>query len=151
MAAPPDQLAAAHTEVIAEIARADSKAGTLLAALGLPMAVLVAAVPGRHLAPVTGVLTGLGAAGLIVAMLVTLGVIRPSIGGATHGSFLHWAACTDPADVAASLATDHAPTRLIKLSKIARRKYARLQHAIDITRGALGAFALALLAALAGI
>ncbi|MCP9205517.1 Pycsar system effector family protein [Streptomyces sp. NEAU-Y11] len=150
MTATPDQLAAAHTEVVAEIARADSKAGTLLAALGLPMAVLVVAVPGRHLDPVTSALTGLGAAGLIAAMLVTLDVIRPRIGGPVRGGFLHWATC-DPGDVAASLTADHAPARLVKLSKIARRKYARLKIAIDITSGALGAFALALLAALAGI
>ena len=49
--------AATHT-VLAEISRTDAKAGVLLTAFSLPLAALVAAVPGRALPVLAAVLVG---------------------------------------------------------------------------------------------
>lgn len=146
--ATPEQLSAARTEVIGEISRADGKAGTLLAALGLPMAVLVAVLPSRDLSTTSATLAGLGAVGLTAAMLTVLAVVRPHLQGEVRGSFLYWANCTKSDQVASSLAEDHTAARLIKLSQIAKRKYTSLRIAIDITSGSLALLALAVLVSL---
>ncbi|MFJ4879933.1 Pycsar system effector family protein [Streptomyces sp. NPDC088745] len=142
------RLQQARTEVIAEIGRTDSKAAALLAAFGLPLAVLVAVVPGKEITTAATVLIGLGAAGLVAAMLVVLLAVRPRIGGTTRGSYLHWATCT-PEQLRADVAADNNAEQIVKLSRIAAAKYRRLRLAIDITAGALVLLALALAAALA--
>ncbi|WP_415961980.1 Pycsar system effector family protein [Streptomyces sp. 021-4] len=142
------KLKQARTDVVAEISRTDSKASALLAAFGIPLAVLVAAVPGQDLPLPAAILVGLGAVGLVAAMLVVLLVVRPRLGGNTRGSYLHWATCT-PQQVRADLATDLTAQRIIALSQIAVAKYRALRTAIDITAGALVLLVLALAAALA--
>lgn len=76
------RLATAISRVRDEISRTDTKAGILLTALGLPLAALVATVPGHHASPVATALLGIGALGLLTAMLVVLLVVRPRITGA---------------------------------------------------------------------
>ncbi|MFD4178154.1 Pycsar system effector family protein [Streptomyces anulatus] len=141
------KLQQARTDVVAEISRTDSKASALLAAFGIPLAVLVAAVPGRDLPIPAAILVGLGAVGLVAAMLVVLLVVRPRLGGNTRGSYLHWATCT-PEQVRTDLATDLTAERIIRLSQIATAKYRALKTAIDITAGALVLLVLALATAL---
>ncbi|MER7111220.1 Pycsar system effector family protein [Streptomyces sp. NPDC000229] len=142
-----DRLAQAHAEVMAEIARTDSKASALLTALGIPLAVLVAVLPGHELPVVGTVLAGIAVAGMVAAMLVTLFVLRPHIGNATQGSFLHWAECTAD-EVLADLAADRRTAQLVVRSQLARRKFAALRTAIHITSGSVTVLALALVVGL---
>lgn len=142
------RLLQARTDTVAEISRTDAKASALLTAFSIPLAVLVAAVPGHDLPTAAAVLVALGAASLVAAMLVVLLVVRPRLGGNTRGSYLHWANCT-PEQVRADLATDPTAERIVQLSQIAAAKYRALKTAIDITAGALVLLALALAVALA--
>lgn len=144
------QLEAARTDVVAEIARTDVKASSLLSGLGLPLAALVAVVPGRHLGTAATVLVGLGGAALIAAMLMALLVVRPHLGRAAQGSpgsYLHWARST-AVDLAADLAVDRRAERIVTLSQIARAKFVALRRAIDVTVIALITLAIALAVAL---
>lgn len=142
------RLDAATTTVLAEISRTDAKGGVLLTSFSLPLAALVAAVPGKTLPVLSAVLVGVGVVGLVAAMLVVLVAVRPRLGGAARGSFLHWSLCT-----ADEVLTDlQAPTdradHVVHLSRIAKRKYKGLRLAGDITAAALVALAAALLTAL---
>ncbi|MFJ4343200.1 Pycsar system effector family protein [Streptomyces sp. NPDC088915] len=141
------RLQQARTETVGEITRTDSKAAALLAAFGLPLAVLVAALPGRDLSAGTAVLIGLGALGLVTAMLVVLLAVRPRLTRGARGSYLHWAACT-PEQVRADLSVDRNAEQVVRLSQIAQAKYRALKVAIDITAGALVVLLLALAVAL---
>ncbi|MFI2207672.1 Pycsar system effector family protein [Streptomyces sp. NPDC020192] len=143
------RLDAATTTVLAEISRTDAKSGVLLTAFSLPLAALVAAVPGRALPGASAALVGLGTVGLVAAMLVVLVVVRPRLGGAARGSYLYWSLCT-PEEVVADLQVpENQAEHVVHLSRIARRKYRGLQVAIDITAVSLITLAGALLAALA--
>ncbi|MFJ3673651.1 Pycsar system effector family protein [Streptomyces sp. NPDC090106] len=137
-------LTQARADVIAEIARTDTKAGALLAAFGLPLAVLVGTLPGRHLDPIAAILVGLGAVGLVAAILVVLASVRPARAGRPRGSYLHWAACTAE-EVIADVTVDQRAERIVTLSKVAERKYAALRLAIDITSASIVLLVLALL------
>lgn len=142
------RLDAANATVLAEISRTDAKSAVLLTSFSLPLAALVAAVPGRALPAAAAVLIGAGTVGLVTAMLVVLLVARPRLTGAARGSFLYWSLCT-PEDLVEDLQhpADRA-THVIHLSQIARRKYRGLRIAGDITGASLVALAAALLAAL---
>jgi hypothetical protein len=146
-AATDTRLQRARTEVTTEIGRTDSKAAALLATFSLPLAVLVAAVPGRSLPALATALVCLGVGGLVAAMLVVLLVVRPRLSGHARGSYLHWATCTSE-EVRADLAVDNSADHVVRLSQIATAKYRALKVAIDITAGALVLLALALAAAL---
>jgi hypothetical protein len=135
----------ATATVLTEIARTDAKAGTLLSTVSLPLAALVAVLPGRDLPGPVATLVALGAAGLITAMLTVLAVVRPRIAAQARGNFLHWATCT-PDELTADLASrPDGAAHLVDLSKITVRKYRGLQVAGDITTVALTLLALALL------
>jgi hypothetical protein len=142
------RLDAANTTVLAEISRTDAKSGVLLTSFSLPLAALVAAVPGHALPPAAAVLIGAGTVGLVAAMLVVLLVVRPRLTGAARGSFLYWSLCT-PEDLVKDLQnpSDRA-AHVIHLSQIARRKYRGLRLAGDITGASLVTLAAALLTAL---
>lgn len=143
------RLAAAVAEVRGEISRCDTKAGLLLSAYSLPLAALLAAVPDATLSPAAAILIGFGSIGLIAAMLVVLAVIRPRIRSVAPGAYLAWATADADqvlADMQEPRATDRA-THVVHLSGIARRKFAALQVAIDLTRLSLLVLAAALLIA----
>ncbi|MBZ3918131.1 Pycsar system effector family protein [Streptomyces acidiscabies] len=142
------RLDAANTTVLAEISRTDAKSGVLLTSFSLPLAALVAAVPGHALPPMAAVLVGAGTVGLVAAMLVVLLVVRPRLTGASRGSFLYWSLCT-PEDLVEDLKNpgDRA-AHVIQLSQIARRKYRGLRAAGDITGASLVTLAAALLTSL---
>ncbi|MGW3253541.1 Pycsar system effector family protein [Streptomyces fungicidicus] len=142
------RLDAANATVLAEISRTDAKSGVLLTSFSLPLAALVAVVPGHDLPPVVGLLVGAGAVGLIAAMLVVLVVVHPRLSGAARGSFLYWSLCS-PDDLVKDLQTPgDRVAHVIHLSQIARRKYAGLRLAGIITGVSLLALGAALLAAL---
>ncbi|MEZ3182956.1 hypothetical protein KYY02_31150 [Streptomyces pimonensis] len=143
------RLDAAITTVLVEIGRTDAKAGILLTSVSLPLAVVVAAVPGRSLPTVAAALVAAGAVGLVAAVLAVLAVVRPRLDGAQRGSYLHWCRCT-PEEVLQDLESpdDGQAAHLVRLSQIARRKYAGLRIAIDITAVSLVVLVLALLTAL---
>ncbi|PNG21057.1 Pycsar system effector family protein [Streptomyces cahuitamycinicus] len=142
------RLDAATTTVLAEISRTDAKSGVLLTAFSLPLAALVAAIPGRTLPGASGLLVGIGTVGLLVAMLVVLFVVRPRLGGAARGSYLYWSLCTTEELVADLKVPTNQAEHVIHLSKIAKRKYRGLRLAGDITGASLVALAAALLVAL---
>ncbi|MFF4392952.1 Pycsar system effector family protein [Streptomyces sp. NPDC001552] len=138
----------ARTEVLAEMARADAKASALLTVLGLPLTILIAAVPGRGLPVAALVLVGLGAFGLAAAMAMALLVIRPRLGGSPRGSYLHWATCAGAEGVTADLTEGRSADHVAFMSRMVIRKYKTIRHAIDTTAVALGLLLLALLTAL---
>ena len=70
------RLDAATRTVLAEISRTDAKAGVLLTSFSLPLAALVAAVPGRVLPVLAAVLVGTGVVGLAASMLLALASAR---------------------------------------------------------------------------
>jgi len=142
------RLDAATRTVLAEISRTDAKAGVLLTAFSLPLAALVAAVPGQALPVLAAVLVGTGVIGLAASMLVVLFVVRPRIGGAARGSYLYWSLCTEDELVDDLQAPKEQAAHVIRLSQIARRKYTGLRIAGDITAGALLALTAGLLTAL---
>jgi hypothetical protein len=142
------RLDAATTTVLAEISRTDAKSGVLLTSFSLPLAALVAVVPGHALPPVVGFFVGAGAVGLIAAMLVVLVVVHPRLSGAARGSFLYWSLCTPQDLVKDFQSPNDRAAHVIHLSQIARRKYAGLRLAGIITGVSLVALGAALLAAL---
>ncbi|MFC9431496.1 Pycsar system effector family protein [Streptomyces sp. NPDC056987] len=142
-AAPDTQLDAQIAQIVAEIARTDTKGGTLLAALALPLAILVDKVPGGHLTTVGTILVSVGTIGLIGAVLLVLLVILPRISGAPRGSYLYWAHCT-PEQLVEDLRSSHRAEQIIRLSKIATTKYTLLRRAIFLTAGAFIALAAAI-------
>ncbi|MER7050496.1 Pycsar system effector family protein [Streptomyces jumonjinensis] len=133
--------------VTGEITRTDTKAGALLTSFSIPLAVLVAVVPGRNLPTASTVLVAIGALGLVAAMVVVLLVVRPRISGAPRGSYLYWADCTAD-QVLEDVATDRRAERIASLSRILRTKYKALRLAIEITAASLAVLAGALLAGL---
>ncbi|MGN7139140.1 Pycsar system effector family protein [Streptomyces pseudogriseolus] len=142
------RLDAATGTVLAEISRTDAKSGVLLTSFSLPLAALVAAVPGKALPGASAVLVGVGTVGLVAAMLVVLLVVRPRLGGAARGSFLYWSLCTADELLADLQAPADRATHVVHLSRIAKRKYRGLRLAGDITAASLVALAAALLTAL---
>ncbi|MFF9482998.1 Pycsar system effector family protein [Streptomyces sp. NPDC014733] len=142
------RLDAVTATVLAEISRTDAKSGVLLTAFSLPLAALVAAIPGKPMPGVSAVLVGTGAVGLVAAMLVVLTVVRPRLTGHPRGSFLYWSLCTAEQLLADLDAPTDRAAHVVRLSKIARRKYQGLRLAVDITAVALVALVAALLAAI---
>ncbi|MFB7677868.1 Pycsar system effector family protein [Kitasatospora purpeofusca] len=132
------QWTAARTEVTGEIRQTDAKAGALLSALAVTVAVLTATVQGRSLTGAATALVWLGGGALVVALVMVLLAICPMLGPAegARGSFLYWAECL-PEQLVADLATDRRAERIQTLSRIARRKHRLLRRAIHLTIGAL--------------
>jgi hypothetical protein len=141
-------LRTAATTVHTEIARADGKAGVLLTAYSLLLAVFLATIPGRSLPGPAALLIALGVLGLGAATTLILSSVRPCISGAPRGTFLYWATCT-PHDLTTDLAdTGHRAEHVIRLSRMARRKYRRIRWAIDLTMTAFGLLTVGLLISL---
>ncbi|WP_199800788.1 Pycsar system effector family protein [Streptomyces marianii] len=143
-----EKLKEARTDVITEFGRTDVKAAALVSAFGIPFAVLVVALPGRELNPVAAVLVGLGAVGLVAAILVVLLALRPPRVGRPRGSFFYWATCTTPEEVIADVVVDRRAERLITLSGAVERKFAALRLAIEIFGGSVVLLVLALITGL---
>ncbi|MFD5565572.1 MULTISPECIES: Pycsar system effector family protein [Kitasatospora] len=133
--------------VLAELTRTDAKASALLAALGLPLGVLVVAVPSHDLEPMTTALVMLGGAGLAAAALLALQVLRPVLGPGRPGTWVYWARCSFD-ELAADLETDHGTEPVQAMAKLTLAKFRRLRWAVDCTAAALVVLAIALASAL---
>lgn len=115
---------------VEHIRNADQKANNLLTVFSIPLAVLIAAVPGHSLPPASTALLATGAAGLVAAMLIALYVLNPRLSGATRGGFLRLAQCHPdniPQELAAAARGNDDHAELVKLCRIARHKYRALQ------------------------
>ncbi|MCX4998633.1 Pycsar system effector family protein [Streptomyces longwoodensis] len=129
MSAPERDLAAAHAEVKAEIARTDSKTALLLAFVG---AVLAGTWSVARDLPLNWPAIIVGGAGLVLlvgAAGLLLRSVRPNLSG-RHG-FPLWATLTADqitAAVASDLAADVAG-----LSRLAVAKFTGLRRAVDCT------------------
>ncbi|MCL6667331.1 Pycsar system effector family protein [Streptomyces panaciradicis] len=139
-------LAAAHAEVKAEIARTDNKTALLLAFVGAVLAgawSIARDLPLNVAACLTG---GAGMVLLVAAAGLLLRSVRPNLSG-RHG-FPLWATLTAdeiPAALTGSLAADVAG-----LSRLAVAKFTCLRRAVDLTAAGGALLVLALLLALGG-
>ncbi|MFI0769641.1 Pycsar system effector family protein [Streptomyces sp. NPDC021218] len=127
-------LATAHAEVKAEIARTDGKASLLLAFVGAVLAGVWTVASDAHLPTPVYVVGGMGVLLLVTAAALLLRVVRPNMSGAVAG-FPLWARLTGD-EIRALLAEDRRGEDIANLSRIALIKFAALQRAIDVTRAA---------------
>lgn len=142
-----DALAAAVTVTNGATAGADGKAAALLAALGLPSAVLVAVLPGRTIpAPVAPFVVA-GAACLAAAMVLALLCIRSRLKDNLPGTWVYWATC-DPGEIGKDASTPLTGTTVQRLARIALRKHQLLRAAIDLSIAAAVALGMAIALAL---
>ncbi|MFF3443674.1 Pycsar system effector family protein [Streptosporangium sp. NPDC002721] len=128
--------------VRSELARADSKATTLLGLAGTAVSVALAAatlgaarLPTLAQAAIWGAVTLLAAAVAVLLLTVRPYLPRP---GAEVGWIAY--AYSSPEALAATPAADRERdqlTELIQLSQVARTKYARIRFAGDLLLGAL--------------
>ncbi|AYN40706.1 integral membrane plasmid transfer protein [Streptomyces dangxiongensis] len=139
-------LAAAHAEVKAEIARTDTKTGLLLAFVGAVLAGTWSVArdlplnPAAILTGVPGLALLLGAAGLLLRS------VRPNLGG-RHG-FPLWATLTAE-EITDTVSRDLAAD-IAGLSRLAVAKYTGLRRAVDLTQIGGALLVLAALLALGG-
>lgn len=150
----PDWFTDRITEVRAELARADSKASTLMAVAGAAVTVGVAFLartdlPGPALA--AGVVT-VALVGTAVALLA--GAVRPCLGGGQglvrYAAALPGDLMTEATASPLTVAGEQAH-HLVWLSRTAVRKYRRVRASVDLLLASLvGTAATAALAALTG-
>ncbi|MFE7077244.1 Pycsar system effector family protein [Streptomyces sp. NPDC057620] len=136
-------LAEACAFVSGEIARTDGKSSLLLAFTGAVLAGL-ASLTGRSLPTVTQAFGAAGVLALTAASILLLLVVRPRLRGGGPESFPAWARMSED-DIREALHGDLRAARMRILSRIAVRKFRRLQRAVDLI---LTALALLLIAAI---
>lgn len=130
-------------EVQAQMVRVDTKSAMLFAVSGTALTVGVATLARVNL-PIVAAIAGWLAVGLIAVAVVSLGMaVRPMLKG-DHG-FIRYARAESIADlvtVAERISADEATyrsTQLLFLSKAVRRKYRRVQVAVDLLMAGLAA------------
>ncbi|NSL43508.1 Pycsar system effector family protein [Streptomyces sp. 8P21H-1] len=146
MSATDRNLAAAHAEVKAEIARTDTKTGLLLAFVGAVLAGSWTVAKDVLLTAPAYVAGGAGMALLVVAAGLLLRSVRPNLRGG-HG-FPLWATLT-PEQITATLSEDLSAD-VANLSRIALAKFTGLRRAVDLTCAGGALLILAALLALGG-
>ncbi|MEU3860484.1 Pycsar system effector family protein [Streptomyces sp. NPDC028722] len=146
MSAPDANLAAAHAEVKAEIARTDTKTGLLLAFVGAVLAGAWSVGRDLPLNPPAVVSGALGLVLLVGAAGLLLCSVRPNLGG-RHG-FPLWATLTAE-EITATVSRDRAAD-IAGLSRLAVTKYTGLRRAVDLTLTGGVLLVLAALLALGG-
>ncbi|GAA5058413.1 hypothetical protein HNP84_000684 [Thermocatellispora tengchongensis] len=122
-----------------EVARADTKATTLLAITAVGFAAFSAAAAGAVAAPVQGVARWLTVAALAAVTLVVellLWVLRPRLGNDLSSKYYfgHWRRyLTSPDELAAELSGEIGQVKLlIQLSDIAWRKFRLIRLSVDL-------------------
>ncbi|MGY0060260.1 Pycsar system effector family protein [Streptomyces sp. LZ34] len=125
-------LAAAHAEVKAEIARTDNKTGLLLAFIGALLAGVWTVASDAHLPAAAYVVGGMGVALLVTAAALLLRAVRPNLGGTNPMGFPLWATLTAE-QIRAERAEDRREQDIANLSRIAVAKFANLRRAVDLT------------------
>lgn len=131
--------------VAAEMTRTDGKAAALLSGGGILAAAAGIITASGRAEPISTAIAGLLLAAALVASVL---VIRPRLGGGDRASFPYWATLR-PDQLRDALADDRRDACLIALSRLAVRKMALLQRATDLTIAAV--IALAAAAVLAAI
>ncbi|RPE34935.1 Pycsar system effector family protein [Kitasatospora cineracea] len=131
--------------VASEMARTDAKASALLSGGGILAAAAGIITASGRAEPISTAIAGLLLAAALVASVL---VIRPRLGGQDRASFPHWATLR-PDQLRDALADDRRDACLITLSQLAVRKMTALQRATDLTIAAV--IALAAAAVLAAI
>lgn len=142
----PANVAAAHAEVKAEIARTDTKTGLLLAFVGAVLAGSWTVAKDVPLTVPAYVVGGLGMGLLVAAADLLLRAVRPNLGGGR--GFPLWATLTAE-EISATLFGDHAAD-IAGLSRIAVVKFTNLRRAVDLTRAGGALLILAALLAAGG-
>jgi hypothetical protein len=136
IACDPVPIAEAAQNVRAELARVDSKAGTLLALSGTTLSIVLAVLARTHL-PVAAAVAGWLTAALVgAAVAVLAAAIRPNLDG-DHG-FVHYSRITR-AELSIEFAAldDWGRQAMLvdtlgQLSRAAYVKYRRVQVAVDL-------------------
>jgi hypothetical protein len=138
------------TAARAELARGDSKAGTLIGFAGTEFTLLTAigAAVSSHLTPIGQIGLWSAVAALATSVVLVLGVILPSIPRTGGTGFVAHAA-VDVDQLLATLADDIGEPRrraadVIVLSRLALAKYRRLQKAVHLMYLALAVLVLTL-------
>lgn len=123
-------LTAMHAEVKADLARTDTKASLLLAFTGAMLAGAWTVAVSVHLSRAALAVGAAGVAVLLAAAAYLLRTVRPNLGG--RQGFPKWATLT-PDEIREAATEDDRPAHIATLSRIAVRKFSRLQRAIDLT------------------
>jgi hypothetical protein len=134
----------AADDVEAKISRTDSKATSMLTAVGVPFAVLLALHP-SHLPLFPQVLMISGWIGLLVALVLICLVLRPTLCVSKPVGFVRWAQL-NPLELGAHLAEEDTAESVVLLSRLALRKYTWLRWSIHVTVAAVVVLAAALAA-----
>ncbi|MFE7229947.1 Pycsar system effector family protein [Streptomyces sp. NPDC057596] len=150
MSATGRNLAAAHAEVKAEIARTDSKTGLLLAFVG---AVLAGAWTVARDLPLTlsaAIVGGGGLAVLVAAAGMLLRSVRPNLGSRRERfGFPLWATLT-PDEITTTVNGGDLAADVAGLSRLAVAKFTCLRRAVDLTYTAGALLILAALLTIGG-
>ncbi|MFF4607762.1 Pycsar system effector family protein [Streptomyces sp. NPDC001339] len=122
-----------------ELGRADSKASLLLALTGAALAGIGSAAPQLDL-PAAAVVAGVvGATALVTATVLLLLAVRPSLAG-TGWPMWHR---LDDTELQTRLADGHRLDEVQVLQAAARRKFGRVQYAVDSILVGVGCLAVA--------
>jgi hypothetical protein len=144
----PHGLSVAHSQAREEIARADTKATTLLSLVGAALAGVVALTT-RSVPVPAAVALWCSVAPILASVLVLLSAIRPRLNAyPVVGTWLH-AAQVGASALLESYQDDRESTvsaahDVCVLARIARAKYVRIQHAVSLLVGGLAALVVAL-------
>ncbi|ATL28732.1 Pycsar system effector family protein [Streptomyces formicae] len=149
MSATEQNLAAAHAEVKAEIARTDAKTSLLLAFVGAVLAGTWTVAKDASLSLPVLVVGGIGTALLLAAAGLLLSSVRPNLGGARPVGFPRWATLSAE-QITAELAEDHRAQHIADFSRIAVIKFTGLKRAVDLTRAGGALLILAALISVGG-
>ncbi|MFE1323682.1 Pycsar system effector family protein [Streptomyces sp. NPDC058741] len=147
MSATHPNLAAAHAEVKAEIARTDTKTGLLLAFVGAVLAGAWTVARDLPLTPLACLVGGAGMVLLVAAAGVLLRSTRPNLSG-RHG-FPLWATLTAE-EITTAVQRDLAAD-IAGLSRLAVAKFTSLRRAVDLTLTGGAMLVLAALLTLGGV
>ncbi|AOS65004.1 hypothetical protein TL08_21070 [Actinoalloteichus hymeniacidonis] len=124
-----DRITIEIADTQSQIARADTKAATLLGVFGATLAGVIALSTRSGMPTAVTVLLSLALVPMVAAVAILLvGVLRPRL-PATGGGFLRW---THPGGHLVVVDDDSEVAQLVSLARIARAKYVLIRAAIDV-------------------
>ncbi|MFE7268200.1 Pycsar system effector family protein [Streptomyces sp. NPDC057592] len=122
-----------------EMGRADSKASLLLALAGAALAGVASAAPQLDLPTMAVAVGGAGIAALVAATVLLLIAVRPSLAGTGWPTWHR----LETADLQARLDAGQRTDEIQILQAAARRKFGRVQNAVDSILVGVGCLAVA--------
>ncbi|MFE1559073.1 Pycsar system effector family protein [Streptomyces sp. NPDC058734] len=133
----------AITHLTTDLSRCDSKAGLLLALSMATLAGTLSAALGTRPSGLTIAVGSVGAAALLLAVIVLLLAVRPVTGGpGDRPSWPYWAA-QEPATIRIQMTEDWRADTVRALSGLAVRKFRQIRWAVDLITVGLTTLALA--------